>query len=126
MQGYTYTKGEHYPMEHLVFKVAPEDVERYLEVDHEIWTLKEAFAPGFDHIPFLYKEVWISVVAVSLINFIFAWESIESWRKIDQKEYQAQLIKEFDEKFGRPYELIRVVQNEENFGVHRYSRFERI
>ena len=22
MQGYTYTKGEHYPMEHLVFKVA--------------------------------------------------------------------------------------------------------
>ena len=51
---------------------------------------------------------------------------IESWREIDQKEYQAQLIKEFDEKFGRPYELIRVVQNEENFGVHRYSRFERI
>ena len=49
MQGYTYTKGEHYPMEHLVFKVAPEDVERYLEVDHEIWTLKEAYAPGFDH-----------------------------------------------------------------------------
>ena len=23
MQGYTYTKGEHYPVEHLVFKVAP-------------------------------------------------------------------------------------------------------
>mgnify|MGYP000562277968 FL=1 len=126
MQGYTYTKGEHYPMEHLVFKVAPEDVERYLEVDHEIWTLKEAFAPGFDHIPFLYKEVWINDNKPGEIHLIFAWESIESWRKIDQKEYQAQLIKEFDEKFGRPYELIRVVQNEENFGVHRYSRFERI
>ena len=40
MQGYTYTKGEHYPVEHLVFKVAPEDVEHYLAVDHEIWTLK--------------------------------------------------------------------------------------
>lgn len=37
MQGYTYTKGEHYPVEHLVFKVAPEDVEHYLAVDHEIW-----------------------------------------------------------------------------------------
>ncbi len=109
-----------------MFKVAPEDVERYLEVDHEIWTLKEAFAPGFDHIPFLYKEVWINDNKPGEIHFIFAWESIESWRKIDQKEYQAQLIKEFDEKFGRPYELIRVVQNEENFGVHRYSRFERI
>ena len=108
MQGYTYTKGEHYPMEHLVFKVAPEDVERYLEVDHEIWTLKEAYAPGFDHIPFLYKEVWLNDNKPGEIHFIFAWESIESWREID------------------PYELIRVVQNEENFGVHRYSRFERI
>ena len=37
MQGYTYTKNEHYPMEHLVFKTAPEDVERFLEVDHEVW-----------------------------------------------------------------------------------------
>ena len=54
MQGYTYTKNEHYPMEHLVFKTAPEDVERFLEVDHEVWTLMEAYAPGFDHIPFLY------------------------------------------------------------------------
>ena len=42
------------------------------------------------------------------------------------REYQAKLIKEFDEKFGRPYEFIRCVQNEENFGVHRVSRFERI
>ena len=42
MQGYTYTKGEHYPVEHLVFKVAPEDVEHYLAVDHDIWTLKGA------------------------------------------------------------------------------------
>ena len=42
------------------------------------------------------------------------------------KEYQAKLIKEFDEKFGRPYEFVRCVQNEENFGVHRVSRFERI
>ena len=110
MQGYTYTKGEHYPVEHLVFKVAPE----------------EAYAPGFDHIPFLYKEVWVNDNKPGEIHFIFVWESIESWRKIDDKEYQAKLIKEFDEKFGRPYEFIRCVQNEENFGVHRVSRFERI
>ena len=126
MQGYTYTKGEHYPVEHLVFKVAPEDVEHYLAVDHEIWTLKEAYAPGFDHIPFLYKEVWVNDNKPGEIHFIFVWESIESWRKIDDKEYQAKLIKEFDEKFGRPYEFVRCVQNEENFGEHRVSRFERI
>jgi hypothetical protein len=56
MQGYTYTKNEHYPMEHLVFKTAPEDVERFLEVDHEVWTLMEAYAPGFDHIPFFIQR----------------------------------------------------------------------
>ncbi len=126
MQGYTYTKGEHYPVEHLVFKTAPEDVQHYLDVDHEIWTLKEAFSPIFDHIPFLYKEVWVNDNKPGEIHMIFVWESLESWRKVDDKEYQAKLIKEFDEKFGRPYELIRVVQNEENFGIHRYSRFERI
>ena len=81
MQGYTYTKGEHYPVEHLVFKVAPEDVEHYLAVDHEIWTLKEAYAPGFDHIPFLYKEVWVNDNKPGEIHFIFVWESIESWRR---------------------------------------------
>lgn len=126
MQGYTYTKNEHYPMEHLVFKTAPEDVEHFLEVDHEVWTLMEAYAPGFDHIPFLYKEVWVNDNKPGELHMIFAWESIEAWRKIDQKEYQAQLIQEFESRFGRPYELIRCVQNEENFGVHRYSRFERI
>ena len=93
MQGYTYTKGEHYPVEHLVFKVAPEDVEHYLAVDHEIWTLKEAYAPGFDHIPFLYKEVWVNDNKPGEIHFIFVWESIESWRKIDDKEYQAKLLR---------------------------------
>ena len=126
MQGYTYTKNEHYPMEHLVFKTAPEDVECFLEVDHEVWTLMEAYAPGFDHIPFLYKEVWVNDNKPGELHMIFAWESIEAWRKIDQKEYQAQLIQEFESRFGRPYELICCVQNEENFGVHRYSRFERI
>ena len=103
MQGYTYTKGEHYPVEHLVFKTAPEDVQHYLD-----------------------KEVWVNDNKPGEIHMIFVWESIESWRKVDDKEYQAKLIQEFEEKFGRPYELIRVVQNEENFGVHRYSRFERI
>ena len=89
MQGYTYTKNEHYPMEHLVFKTAPEDVERFLEVDHEVWTLMEAYAPGFDHIPFLYKEVWVNDNKPGELHMIFAWESIEAWRKIDQKPTQA-------------------------------------
>ena len=54
MQGYTFVKGEHYPVEHLVFETAPEFVEEFLEVDHEVWTLGEAESDLFDHIPFLY------------------------------------------------------------------------
>ncbi|WP_419057106.1 hypothetical protein [Evtepia gabavorous] len=42
MQGYTYVKGEHYPVEHLVFETAPEHVQEFLDVDHEVWTLGEA------------------------------------------------------------------------------------
>ncbi len=63
MQGYTFVKGEHYPVEHLVFETAPEFVEEFLEVDHEVWTLGEAESDLFDHIPFLYKEVWINETA---------------------------------------------------------------
>ena len=111
MQGYTYVKGEHYPVEHLIFETAPEHVQEFLDVDHEVWTLGEAESDLFDHIPFLYKEVW---------------ESIESWHKVDDPDLQAQFIARFESKFQHPYKLTRCIQNEENFGIHRYSRFERI
>ena len=39
---------------------------------------------------------------------------------------QAALIARFESKFQHPYKLTRCIQNEENFGIHRYSRFERI
>ena len=60
------------------------------------------------------------------MHFVFIWESLESWKKVDDKELQAAFIKEFESKFTKPYEFIYCGQNEENFGVHRYSRFERV
>ena len=42
------------------------------------------------------------------------------------KDIQAALIARFESKFKHPYKLTRCIQNEENFGLHRYSRFERI
>ena len=36
-----------------MFEVDPERVEEFLAVDHEVWTLGEAFTEGVDHIPFL-------------------------------------------------------------------------
>ena len=44
MQGYTYVKGEHYPVEHLIFETAPEHVQEFLDVDHEsgLWARPKA------------------------------------------------------------------------------------
>ena len=60
------------------------------------------------------------------MHFIFVWESIESWKKVDDPDLQAKFIANFESQFQHPYQLTRYVQNEENFGVHRYSRFQRI
>ena len=48
MQGYTYVKNEHYPVEHLIFETAPEHVQEFLDVDHEVWTLGEAESDLFE------------------------------------------------------------------------------
>ena len=126
MQGYTFTKNEHYPVEHLIFTTAPEHMEEFLKIDHEIWTLGEADTPGIDHIPFLYKEVWVNDNKPGEMHFIFVWESMESWKKCGQKEFQDLLVSKFDAKFKHPYKLTRAIHSEENFGIHRFSRFERI
>ena len=51
---------------------------------------------------------------------------MESWKKCGQKEFQDLLVSKFDAKFKHPYELTRAIHSEENFGIHRFSRFERI
>ena len=81
MQGYTFVKGEHYPVEHLVFETAPEFVEEFLEVDHEVWTLGEAESDLFDHIPFLYKSGSMKTSPARCILSLFgrAWRAGKRW-----------------------------------------------
>lgn len=126
MKGYSYVKGEQYPIEYLVFTTAPEHVQEFLDVDHEIWTVGQSQNELFDHIPFLYKEVWINENKPGEMHFIFAWESMESWEKIGAEAIQAKYIAAFEKRFPYSYELTRCIHSEENFGLHRYSRFERI
>ena len=123
---YRYTKNEHYPMEHLVFKTDPEFLQECLDVDHEVWTLGEGLHKEFDHIPFLYKEVWLNENNPGEIHYIFAWEDMDAWKHIARQDIQDMLEAEFAAKCDKPYELIRCVEQEENYGIHRYSRFERI
>ncbi len=122
---YRYTCDERLPVEILVFDVDPGDVEEYLRVDHEVWTLGEAFHPELDHIPFLSKEVWLNDHRPGEVTLIFVFESMQAWEQVGAGHIQAQLQAEFDRRFGKRQTLVRAVHEEEHFGIHRWSRFDR-
>jgi uncharacterized protein (TIGR03792 family) len=121
-----YQSGEHLPVEVLVFEVDAAHVEEFLAADHDVWTLGEAHADGFDHIPFLSKEVWLDDAHPGRIAVIFVWESIESWRRVGAEELQRALQERFDTLFPHPVRLVRALHEESDFGIHRVSRFERV
>lgn len=123
---YRYTSGERLPVEILVFEVDPEHVDEYLWVDHEVWTLGEAFHPELDHIPFLSKEVWLNDERPGEITLIFVFESMEAWQQVGAGHIQAQLQSEFERRFPHRQTLVRAVHEEERFGIHRWSRFDRL
>lgn len=122
---YLYTSGERLPVEVLVFDVAPEHVDAFLDVDHQVWTLGEAFTEGFDRIPFLSKEVWLDDAHPGRITLTFVWESIESWRRVGDDGLQRAWQAEFDDRFPHPVTLVRAYHEESDYGIHRWSRFER-
>lgn len=125
MANYRYTKDERLTIEVLVFKMDPAHVEEYLAVDHEVWTLGEAFLPGFDRIPFVSKEVWLDDSRPGVVTLVFVWESLDAWMSVGSEEIQKRLQAEFDAKFVHPIELIEAWHEDNNFGLHRWSRFER-
>ncbi len=125
MTEFRYTKGEKLPIEVLVFEMSPENVDEYLALDHEIWTLGEATLPGFERIPFFSKDVWLDDSRPGRVSVVFVWESLEAWRRVGSAEIQTRLQSEFDARFKHPVQLVEAWHEETNFGIHRWSRFER-
>ena len=123
--GYRYTADERQPVEVLVFRVDPRHVDEFLRVDHEVWTLGEAFADGADRIPFLSKEVWLDDSRPGEVTLVFVWESMEAWESVDTDSLQSALQADFDARFPHEVELVRAVHEERDKGIHRWSRFER-
>jgi uncharacterized protein (TIGR03792 family) len=122
---YHYSSHERLPVEVLVFKVDPEHVGEFLEVDHKIWTLGEALLPGFERIPFLAKEVWLDDTKPGEVTLVFVWESLEAWDRVADAEIQHRLQSAFDAEFAHPVELIAAHHEDSNRGISRFSRFER-
>ena len=125
MTEYRYSAGEKLPIEVLVFEMDPAHVEEYLAIDHEVWTLGEATLPGFERIPFLSKEVWLDDSRPGRVSIIFVWESLEAWMRVGAKDIQQRLLDEFDARFKHPVKLVEAWHEDTNFGIHRWSRFER-
>ena len=123
--GYRYTADERQPVEVLVFRVDPRHLDEFLRLDHEVWTLGEAFADGADRIPFLSKEVWLDDSRPGEVTLVFVWESMEAWESVDTDSLQSALQADFDARFPHEVELVRAVHEERDKGIHRWSRFER-
>jgi len=124
--GYRYTADERQPVEVLVFRVDPRHLDEFLRLDHEVWTLGEAFADGADRIPFLSKEVWLDDSRPGEVTLVFVWESMEAWESVDTDSLQSALQADFDARFPHEVELVRAVHEERDKGIHRWSRFERV
>jgi uncharacterized protein (TIGR03792 family) len=123
---YRYTHDERLPVEVLVFHVDPDHLGEFLRLDHEIWTLGEAFHDPTAPIPFRSKEVWLDDSRPGEVTLVFVWESMETWRSVDTETLQRALQDRFDREFAHPARLVRAVHEERQWGIHRWSRFERV
>ena len=122
---FVYSHGERRPVEVLVFEVDPAQLDEFLRVDHEVWTLGEAFATGLERIPLLSKEIWLDDSRPGEVTLVFVWDSMESWQAVDGEALQRSLQARFDAEFPHPVRLIRALHDERSRGIHRWSRFER-
>lgn len=122
---HVHSTGERRPVEVLIFTMDPGDVEAFLEIDHQVWTLGEADSIDGTELPFLSKEVWLNDNRPGEITIVFVWPDQATWDAVGADAIQTRLLTAFDARFGRPYELRREIHLEENHGIHRWSRFAR-
>ncbi len=82
-------------IEELVFQVAPEFIDKFISLDHEIWTKMLA---GYDG--FIRKETWVNDMNKGEITTIIYWETLEKWKIIPENELAKTQI-EFDAAMGK-------------------------
>ncbi|ARV57894.1 cyanobacterial protein, TIGR03792 family [Nostocales cyanobacterium HT-58-2] len=87
-------------IELLKVKVPPEQREKYIQKDAEIWTTALAKYPGF-----LGKEVWINPNDTTEIVLVIHWATRENWKSIPQAELNA-IERKFSEALGKSYPIV--------------------
>jgi uncharacterized protein (TIGR03792 family) len=123
---FSYINGERRPVEVLIFEMDPNVVDEFIQIDHEVWTLGEAFMPGLSRIPFLSKEVWLDDSRPGQVTLVFVWDTQSEWDVVGDVSFQKELQQIFDARFPHPVRLIGAPHEDSAMGIHRVTRFERI
>lgn len=64
-------------VEGLTFRVAPDEVEKYLKVEEEVWFYDLEKLPGF-----LGSETWVSETNPGEVTQLYFWESEEAFNSV--------------------------------------------
>ncbi len=81
-------------IEQLVFRVKPELIEKWIEIDYEIWTKGLAAWPGFAG-----KEIWVSRDRPGEVTAVVYWRDYDLWKAVDP-QWLAETEKQFTDRFG--------------------------
>ena len=101
-------EGKGCAIEHLIFEVDIDDIQKFIDKDHEIWTKKLCTYSGF-----MSKEIWVSEMNPNQIHTIIYWEKLELWEAIPHNELEAQEAI-FREAMGNTnYRMIAATHTEE-------------
>ena len=108
----------HDAVEYLVFRVEPDRVDEFIQLENEVWTQGLSQQEGF-----LSKDIWVNESKPGEVSVIIYWKNFESWKGIP-KEVTNRLTQQFDERFGADdYQLIREVHGSNR--LVRVSRTEK-
>jgi uncharacterized protein (TIGR03792 family) len=64
-------------VEFLTFEVAPDDRQRWLDLEEQHWSRFLERQPGF-----VRKEMWVPADDESKVHAVIWWESLELWRAV--------------------------------------------
>ena len=90
-------------IEWLKFRVAPQDREKFIQKDQEIWTSVLTKFPGF-----LGKEVWIDPNSPQELVLIVRWATREQWQAVPLSILEETEM-EFAQQMGsKKYEMLEI------------------
>lgn len=89
-------------VEWIRFKVAPNYRERFVQIDHDVWTAFLTTCPGF-----IRKEVWISPDEPSEVILAIHWATLAQQQAIAPADLD-KTDQQFITKLGVPFQLLDI------------------